>query len=292
MKTLMSFIVWNCLLLLASGSAAQMSQLPAEQGGINVMSFNIRYNNPNDGEHAWPRRKERVASVIDFHQADLLGLQEVLRGQLDEIADLLPHFDWVGVGRNDGQDAGEFAPIFYRRDRFELLESGVFWLSETPDEIGSRGWDAALPRIATWAKFKDLQQEREILQLNTHFDHRGELARVRSAELILSRLEQLAGGLPTVVTGDFNVTPSSDVYQTMTSVLADSKAVSETIPHGPNGTFAGFTAELDESNDRIDYVFVNPELIVRRYGVLGDQWNGRYPSDHQPVLIEIQSFSK
>lgn len=272
----------------SSGSnGAEQSPLAVAAESINVMSFNIRYNNLNDGEHAWPNRKDMVADVINFHQTDLAGLQEVLRSQLDELVDLLPGYGWLGVGRNDGEDAGEFAPIFYRLERFELVDSGVFWLSETPDEIASKGWDAALPRIATWAKFKDLKLNQELIHLNTHFDHRGELARVKSAELIQRQLDSMQGTLPLVVTGDFNVPPSSAAYQTMTTTLMDSKLVSEMAPFGPEGTFAGFTVDLDETNDRIDYVFVSPEVTVLRYGVLADQLNGRYPSDHQPVLAEV-----
>ncbi|MFK7865536.1 MAG: endonuclease/exonuclease/phosphatase family protein [Pseudohongiellaceae bacterium] len=277
------------LLILVSAASSQASESSSNHpASVNVMSFNIRYNNPNDGEHAWPNRKAHVASVIEFHQAGLVGLQEVLRGQLDELAELLPDYAWVGVGRNDGQNAGEFAPIFYRTDRFELLDSGVFWLSETPNTIASKGWDAALPRIATWARFKDVSNDRDFLHLNTHFDHRGELARVRSSELIISQLESLGANLPVVVTGDFNVPPTSEAYQTMTSALNDSKMISDSMPHGPEGTFGGFTAELDEANERIDYVFVGSDTKVLRYGVLSDHWNGRYPSDHQPVLVEVQ----
>lgn len=288
MKYLLSIFLVGCLPLSYSTQATADSLGTSAASSVNVMSFNIRYNNPNDGEHAWPNRKERVAGLIEFHGAELVGLQEVLRGQLDELVELLPGYDWIGVGRDDGKSAGEFAPIFYRRDRFELLDRGEFWLSETPDTVASKGWDAALPRIATWAKFKDLQFDRELIHLNTHFDHRGDLARVQSAELILNRLETLGDGLPIVVTGDFNVPPSSEAYQTMTSSLLDARARSNSEPYGPAGTFAGFTAELDEENERIDYVFINEKFKVLRYGVLSDQWNGRYPSDHQPVLVEVQ----
>lgn len=267
---------------------------------VKVMSFNIRYNNPNDGEHAWPNRKAMVASVVNFHAADLVGMQEVLRGQLTELEALLPDYAWYGVGRDNGaatvvnsgeragENTGEFAPIFYRRDRLQLLDSGEFWLSEMPNEIASRGWDAALPRIATWAKFKDRQSGQDFIHLNTHFDHRGEVARVRSAQLILDKLAVLSDGLAVVVTGDFNVTPDSDAYATMITGLEDTKLKSESIPHGPDGTFGGFTVELGESMDRIDYVFVGDDVKVLRYGVLSDQWNGRYPSDHLPVLAEIR----
>ena len=259
---------------------------------IKVMSFNIRYNNPSDGDYAWPNRKAMVVSMVNFHGADVIGMQEVLRGQLIELETLLPDYAWYGVGRNngriDGENTGEFAPIFYRQDRFQFLDSGEFWLSETPDVIASRGWDAALPRIATWAKLKDRQSGQDFIHINTYFDHRGDVARVRSAQLILDKLAILSDGLPMVVTGDFNVTPDSDAYATMTSALADTKFESESLPHGPDGTFGGFTVELGETTKRIDYVFVGDGIKVLRYGVLSDQWNGLYPSDHLPVLAEIQ----
>lgn len=292
MKTQQLSLIAICVLATQFSLAAEQIQRNLDVAdSVKVMSFNIRYNNPNDEEHAWPNRKAMVASVVRFHAADIIGMQEVLRGQLTELESLLPDYSWYGVGRNNGatsgENAGEFAPIFYRRDRFQLLDSGEFWLSETPNEIASRGWDAALPRIATWAKFKDLQSDEDFIHLNTHFDHRGDVARVRSAQLIIDKLSELSDGLAVVVTGDFNVTPDSDAYATMISGVEDTKFNSESVPHGPDGTFAGFTVELGERTDRIDYVFVGGDVKVLRYGVLSDQWNGRYPSDHLPVLAEI-----
>jgi len=222
-----------------------------------------------------------------WHAADLIGMQEVLRSQIDDLTVLLPSYTWYGVGRDDGKNAGEFSPIFYRPDRFQLLDSGEFWLSENPDQIASKSWDAALPRIATWVKFRDRELGQEFIHLNTHFDHRGEVARTRSAELILDRLKTLSGNLPIVVTGDFNVPPESEAYATMTSMLLDSKLESVSEPHGPEGTFGGFTVKVGDTGDRIDYVFVTEGTRVLRYGALSDQWDGRYPSDHLPVLAEI-----
>jgi endonuclease/exonuclease/phosphatase family metal-dependent hydrolase len=297
MKITQLSVIAICLMIAQISLAAEPNRLSLNVAvSVKVMSFNIRYNNPNDGDYAWPNRKAMVTSVVNFHGADLIGMQEVLRGQLTELETLLPDYAWYGVGRNngrvDGENTGEFAPIFYRQDRFQLLDSGEFWLSETPDVIASRGWDAALPRRATWAKFKDRQSGQDFIHLNTHFDHRGDVARVRSAQLILDKLAIISNDLPMVVTGDFNVTPDSDAYATMTSGLADTKFESRTLPHGPDGTFGGFTVELGESTDRIDYVFVGDGVKVLRYGVLSDQWNGLYPSDHLPVLAEILLMSR
>lgn len=293
MKITRLSVIAISLMIVQISIAAEPNALSSNVAdSVKVMSFNIRYNNPNDGENAWPNRKAMVASVVNFHAVDLVGMQEVLRDQLTELETLLPDYAWYGVGRDNGgitgENTGEFAPIFYRRARLQLLDSGEFWLSETPNQIASRGWDAALPRIATWAKFKDRQSGEDFIHLNTHFDHRGEVARVRSAQLVIDKLAALSDDLAVVVTGDFNVTPDSDAYATMTTGLKDARLKSESTPHGPSGTFGGFTVELGESMDRIDYVFVGDEVKVLRYGVLSDQWNGRYPSDHLPVLAEIQ----
>ena len=257
------------------------------QDALRIMTFNIRYNNPNDGEHAWPNRKERVASVIRFHGADIIGMQEVLKGQIEDLETLLPGYTWFGVGRDDGVDSGEFSPVFYRTERFELLESGTFWLSESPAVAGSKSWDAALTRIASWGKFRDRITDKTFLHLNTHFDHRGEQARTESAGLIVNTLDSLADGNAVIVTGDFNVNPSTDAYGVMTGALSDSRLTSLSEPHGPEATFAGFTVDLDESGDRIDYIFVDDSISVLSHGVISDQWNGHYPSDHLPVISEI-----
>lgn len=282
MKHIQSAVILAFCLMAFSVQAAENSS-----HSLNIVSFNIRYNNPNDGEHAWPNRKSHVGSLLHFHDADIIGMQEVLAKQISDLEKLLPNYAWVGVGRNDGVSAGEFSPIFYKVDRFRLEESGTFWLSEDPQEIGTKSWDAALPRIATWAVFYDRLNDSQFLHLNTHFDHRGEVARVESAKLIIAQLPTLAPALPWVVTGDFNKGPGSEVHQTMTSQLLDSLEVSINPPHGPTGTFGGFTVDLDEVSDRIDYVFVKPGIVVHRYAALSDQLNGRYPSDHLPVLAEI-----
>jgi len=288
MKTIFPLLLLTLIMFVRLGIAAEQGAVSSSAASsVNVLSFNIRYNNPDDGEHAWPNRKGMVASVVRFHAADLIGMQEVLRSQIDDLTVLLPNYSWYGVARNDGKNSGEFSPIFYRRDRFQLLDSGEFWLSQNPDQIGSKSWDAALPRIATWVKFRDRESKQEFIHLNTHFDHRGEVARARSAELILDRLKTLSGNMPVVVTGDFNVPPESEAYATMTSMLVDSKLESVSEPHGPEGTFGGFTVKVGDTGDRIDYVFVAEGTKVLRYAALSDQWDGRYPSDHLPVLAEI-----
>lgn len=256
---------------------------------FNVMSFNIRYDNPGDSAHAWPYRKEMVASTIKFHEADLLGLQEALEHQVQYLDSALTEMDWVGVGRDDGKSQGEFSPVFYNKNKFELLDWGTFWLSETPDEI-SVGWDAALPRIATWSKLLLKSSGDSMLYINTHFDHRGEKAREESAKLIRAKANELAGNLPVVITGDFNATPDSAPYAAMTEGedMDDAYALTVLPHHGPGSSFSGFvTTEPLQENRRIDYVFVSPDVKVLKHAILTDSNNNAYPSDHLPVFAEV-----
>lgn len=258
---------------------------------IRVMSFNIRYDEPRDGGNAWPNRKKLVASLIRFHHVDIVGVQEALKGQLDDLSELLPEYAWLGVARGDGKSAGEFSAIFYRRDRFKSLESSTFWLSETPD-VPSKGWDAALPRIVTWAKFSDNQTGKVFFHFNTHFDHLGVRSHEESARLLLQRIDQLARRLPVLVTGDFNFIESSKAYQILTvkglastDPLRDTKYISEHEHYGPTSTFNDFKALVP--NKKIDYVFVKGNVRVMQHGILSETWDLRFPSDHFPVLAEI-----
>jgi len=257
------------------------------------MTFNIRYDEPRDNENAWPNRKELVASMIRFHRADLIGIQEALERQLDDLDTLLPDYDWVGVGRADGKVGGEFSAILYRKTRFTSLENSTFWLSETPDVPGP-GWDAAYPRIVTWVKLKDNQTGKVLFHFNTHFDHRGVRAREQSARLLADRINRIAAQLPVVVTGDFNFTESSDGYKILTrseesgnarSALRDTRYLSQHGHHGPTSTFNEFKALVP--NMKIDYVLVKGSIRVLQHGALSDTWDGRFPSDHLPVLAEV-----
>ncbi|GIV57242.1 MAG: endonuclease [Rhodothermaceae bacterium] len=261
--------------------------LPTTAQDLRVMTYNIRFDNPQDGIHAWPNRQERVASTIRFHDVDVAGLQEALRHQIDTLAARLPGYAWLGVGRDDGRDGGEFSPIFYRKDRLTPVRHGTFWLAPTPGVPGSKGWDAALPRIATWAVFEDRSTGWRFLFMNTHFDHLGTTARTESARLITRRLAELAGALPVILTGDFNFTPEAPGYALLTETLADARIRTETPPHGPEGTFTGFTGEVRPAR-RIDHVFTGPGLRVLRYGVLAECVDGRFASDHLPVLVILR----
>ena len=260
---------------------------------LRVMSFNIRYDNPRDSGNAWPHRKDWVASLIRFHGADVVGVQEALAHMLTDLDTRLPEFARVGVGRADGRTKGEFSAILYRTSRLALLDSGTFWLSPTPEVPASKGWDAAIERVATWARFRDRVTGCSHLQLNTHFDHMGEQARQESARLIRRRLADLGRGLPIVVTGDLNAVPSSVAYRTLTrdtvpggvAPLADAFATSRAGHYGPTSTWTAFKAI--EPERRIDYVMVSPAVTVLTHGILPDYWDGRFPSDHLPVLAAV-----
>lgn len=293
-----SIVVLIILAFCVSTSAAPLQT--NESNYVRVMTFNIRYDEPRDNENAWPNRKQLVASMVLFHHADIVGVQEALKSQLLDLGKLLPDYSWVGVGRADGRDGGEFSAIFYRKARFRSLENATFWLSETP-QVPSTGWDAALPRIVTWSKFQDLQTSKTFLVFNTHFDHRGERARTESARLLLARVNEMAGDLPVVVTGDLNFTESAEGYQILTgknansptrknanttrSVLRDARYISERGHHGPTSTFNEFKALVP--GKKIDYVFVKGPIRVLQHAALADTWDGRFPSDHLPVLAEM-----
>lgn len=259
---------------------------------LNVMTWNIRYNNPNDGVNAWPNRKDWVAEMIVRNQIDIAGFQEVLVGQLEDLKTRLPLMDAYGVGRDDGKDAGEFSPIFYRKDRFERLDKSTFWLSPTPEKVGSKGWDAALPRIASWVKLKDRRTDTVFYVLNTHFDHRGEQARAESAALIRKQVQDRFADHPVIFMGDLNTTPDSPPYSTLIQTakpghheLRDTYSHSAQKPEGPNSTWNGFK-EI-EPDRRIDFVFVTTSIKILRLQILTDQRNSLFPSDHLPVVTEL-----
>ena len=259
---------------------------------LRVMTYNIRFDNPADGVHAWPNRKELVASVIRFHKADIIGVQEALEHQIQDLMELLPGYDWVGVGRNE-DGGGEFSAILYRSSVVTVKVAQTFWLSESPDEPGSQSWDSSLPRIATWAHFVTSSEERELFVLNTHFDHRGEQARLESAHLIKEQTSKLANGLPVIVMGDLNATSEQPPLVLLSDTpLSDGRSlrdgfVHSIVPHhGPASTWTGFTKI--EADRRIDYIFASEDLPIHYHAILTDKLEDRYPSDHLPVLVEVE----
>ncbi len=263
----------------------------AAQVPLKVMTFNIRYNNPDDSANAWPNRKDKVASEILFLGANTLGVQEALNDQMQDLQQRLPQYKTIGVGRDDGKTKGEFSAIFYDTTRLQLLKSETFWLSETPTVAGHIGWDGACTRIVTWGKFRDKQTNKMFYHFNTHFDHMGKIARRESAKLLLQKVHQISGKDAAIITGDFNAVPSDEPIQIIMNAgdplhLTDSKAISKTPHFGPAGTFNGWNiAEVDDQP--IDYIFLKGKYDVLKHANISETWGGRYASDHFAVYAEI-----
>jgi len=254
---------------------------------LRIITYNIRLNIASDGINAWPNRSDQVCALLDFHQAEIFGLQEAKIEQIEDIQAKLTNMKWVGVGRDDGKKAGEFSPIFYDTEKFKALKNGGFWLSETPDKPGL-GWDAACNRVCTWIILKEGKSGGKFMVFNTHFDHVGNKARTESAKLILHKIKELnTDKLPVILMGDFNLTPDKEPISVITSELNDSRAISKKAPYGPEGTFNSFNFDAP-MKDRIDYVFVSDQIEVKRYAVLTDSKDQRYPSDHQPVFVNLE----
>jgi endonuclease/exonuclease/phosphatase family metal-dependent hydrolase len=258
---------------------------------VRVMTYNIRYAGDEkvDGINAWSNRRELVASVIRFHRADIIGLQEALAHQLEDLTDLLSGYTWIGVGRDDGKTGGEFSAILIKKERIEIVDNSSLWLSETPDKP-SKGWDADFNRIVSWAKMQDRRTDTEFYVFNTHFDHRGEQARLNSVALLKEMIAGIATDYPVIVTGDFNFTPESEAYRLLTNegehILADAHKISRYGHYGSDITFNDFGRSLITGN-KIDYIFIKNNVDVIQHGIIAETFNGRFPSDHMPVLAEV-----
>jgi endonuclease/exonuclease/phosphatase family metal-dependent hydrolase len=259
---------------------------------LRVMTFNIRYDNAADGDNAWPKRRDWVAQVIRDEKVDLLGVQEALGRQIKDLEERLKDYAWFGAGRDDGKEKGEYVPLFYKKERFEVLDKGHFWLSTTPHVPGSKSWDAAITRMVSWLKLKDKSSGKSLLVANTHFDHRGVEARVKSAELVLENLPKLSGDLPVILTGDFNSLPTSKTYTVLsgkdavtTWLLSDSRRHSRTEPKGPDSTWNGFSRVMPEQ--QIDFIFTRGLKCEAHEIVLAEK-DGKFASDHLPVVAELK----
>lgn len=279
---------------------------------LRCMSYNIKNAYDKEGENVWSSRKELVAGVIRFHRPDLVGMQEVLHNQLEDLEQLLPEYGWIGVGREDGKQDGEFSCIFYRKCRLQPLRQSTFWLSEQPDEPGTLGWDAACRRVVTWGEFEDTYTGKRFLHFNTHFDHIGQVAVEQSAHLILQRIGDITEGRPAVLTGDFNVTSDSVPYRVLTqqdkagpTLLRDASTTADYKHFGPAFTFQGFDSRevaarsfpafLEgqakheiEFESPIDFIFVTEHAHVLSYGSIPDHSQGKMPSDHYPVVADLR----
>jgi len=253
-----------------------------------VSSFNIRFDNPSDGSNSWDSRKENVYSFLALKEPDIMGLQEVLHGQLEYLEKKLPSYERVGVGRDDGETRGEYAPILYKRNRFQLIDSGNFWLSETPSEP-SVGWDALIKRICTYVVLEDKESDEQIHFYNTHFSHVGPEARSRSAQLIIDSIQAISRGSRVILTGDLNTRPNSSPYNIIIeSGMKDS--YDSRVSFGPVGTYNGFDV-FGPHTRRIDYVFFNG-FSSKKYVTSSELIDRNYLSDHFPVsaLLEYRAL--
>jgi len=263
----------------------------SQDGVFRVMSYNIRYAGDEkiDGENAWSKRKEQVSTMIRFHKADIIGLQEALKLQIDDLVQLLPYFEFAGAGRDDGKNKGEFSVILYNKNKFDELDNGTFWLSETPG-VPSKGWDAAFPRICSWIKLKQKITGKVFFIFNTHLDHISQGARTNGSGLIIDSIIAKGSGYPVILTGDFNYRQSEDGYKKITggdSPMKDAQFVSKNGHYGSDVTFNNFGKELTPGN-KIDYIFVNDKISVIEHGVISEMINKMYPSDHMPVVAEVE----
>ncbi|WP_190277559.1 endonuclease/exonuclease/phosphatase family protein [Adhaeribacter rhizoryzae] len=255
--------------------------------GLRVGSYNVRYANTNDVGNLWPDRAPVVANLIRFHDFDIFGTQEALKNQLDDISNALPVYARYGLGRDDGKEKGEHSAIFYKKDKFKLLNKGDFWLSQTPDKP-SLGWDATCcNRIASWVYLQDIKNKKKFYVFNVHYDHQGKEARRESSKLILQKIAEIAGKEPVILTGDFNGDHSSEWYQT----IANSGVLKDTYkqvqyPYASNASFNAFGSKLD-GEQIIDHIFVTNHFKVNKWGILTDTYHGKFPSDHFPILVEL-----
>lgn len=304
-KLLTALIVLATLARPASGAGGSGAEPASEPAPVRVMSFNLRYGTAADGDDSWPHRRQFAAEVIEAFSPDLLGTQECLAPQADYLRDEFPGYDFVGAGRDDGAREGEMCAVFYRRDRFEKLDEGHFWLSETPGRVASKSWDSALPRMATWVKLRPADGSvAAFVFLNTHFDHVGARAREASARVILSQLASIAGEasgeIPVIITGDFNAPADTSLAGPYRVFMRPHRGEG---PAGPGwrwvdpfaalhpdapaqGTFHGFEGRRDGA--RIDWILVSEAWVPWEAAIVRTSRDGRYPSDHFPVTAVLQ----
>lgn len=253
---------------------------------IEVMTYNIRLDTKSDSVNHWPLRSHKVYALIKEQNPDILGVQEALHNQLEDLLKNLPAYEFVGSGRDDGKTKGEYSAILYKKTRFKKLSGNTFWLSESPEIPGSKSWDAAITRVATWATLRDLKTGKEFMIVNTHFDHIGKVARANSAALIKSKVQALRGKLPVIVMGDFNSEPAEAPYQEMVNgtTIALKSARPETVTQGTFSTFAVNAGAYPV----IDHIFYSEGWRASEYRVITDNDGTYYPSDHLPVMCRLE----
>ncbi|MBL0356435.1 MAG: endonuclease/exonuclease/phosphatase family protein [Chitinophagaceae bacterium] len=260
------------------------------QDQVKIMSYNIRLDVASDGENRWDARKDKVAGLMNYYEADFIGGQEVQHHQLQYLLTQLTNYSYIGVGRDDGKEAGEYSCIFYNNKKFTVIQQSTFWLSQTPDSV-SFGWNAACRRVCTYGLFQNKRTKQMLWVFNTHFDHLGDTARLESAKLITAKINQLTKDkkYPVVLTGDFNSKPGEAPAMYMAAHFQNARNSSKEKPYGPSDTWEGF--EFDKRPDGcIDYIFVakNKNVTVKKFATITDSYDMKYPSDHFPILTTLE----
>jgi endonuclease/exonuclease/phosphatase family metal-dependent hydrolase len=252
-----------------------------------LMTYNIKLDYPKEGENSWMERKDFMIGQINFYEPDIFGIQEGMPNQMKDMDSMLTNYNFVGVGRDDGKDEGEYSAIFYNKNKYNIIESSTFWLSQTPDKV-SMGWDAVCNRVCTYALFENKTTKQKFWVFNTHFDHVGTVARYESSQLIIKKIKQLnPNNYPVALMGDFNLEEDNESIQFILKHLQDSKEVSKSGAFGPTGTYNAFEFHKPVTR-RIDYIFMDESIAVNKYAVLSDSKDCKYPSDHLPVYVEVQ----
>lgn len=289
MKKIVNYFFF--ILLLASGCSSG-----SKEDALKIMTLNIRYDNPGDSLNSWSGRSSVVCDYILDEMPDIFGMQEVLWNQYEVLDSVLAEYSSVGSGRDNGYREGEMNPVFFRKDKFDMVRTITFWLSETPEVPGSKGWGASLPRIVTWMELVNKKTEEHFFFFNTHFAHDSDTARIMSAKILLSEVEKIAEGYPFIVTGDFNMVPGSTGYEILTGpaesvpLLTDSYNVSVKRPSGPSFTYNGFSDK--PGSERIDFIFVRNGMTVIDHATVPKKDHGIFISDHWPIVARVSMNKK
>ena len=279
--------MFKYLLVISISFFSLIPDLKGENVIHSIVTYNIKYDDKSNGQNSWMMRKEGMIDLINFISPDILGIQEGLLNQVDYLNTHLGNFTYVGVGRDDGNKNGEFCAIYFNKNKYRLIKSSTFWLSENPSEV-SIGWDAALERICTYAQFETLNGKDKIWIFNTHFDHFGKTAREQSAKLLIKKIKNInTYREPTVVMGDFNALANSKAIEILKREFKDSMEISEKGHNGPIGTFNNFLPK-QEITKRIDYIFIYGMKIVSHEHVNKKLENGNHISDHLPVVTKMK----
>lgn len=266
----------------------EQTNLYAQQP-IKVMSYNIRLDVASDGENRWDARKDQVAALMNYYEADFIGGQEVQHHQLQYLLSQLTHYSYIGVGRDDGKEGGEYSCIFYNKEKFDVIQQSTFWLSQTPDSV-SFGWNAACRRVCTYGLFRDKKTKMQLWVFNTHFDHLGDTARLESAKLITSKIQELTSTkYPVIIMGDFNSKPEEAPAKYMAQHFKNAREASTEKPYGSADTWNAFAFDK-KPNGCIDYIFLSHHsgMKVKKFATITDSYDMKYPSDHFPILATIE----